>query len=182
MRAVLILTGAVLFSCAVGGQSFEVASIRVHQDPPEGTLRRVGISVSGSRVGATAVGVRGLIGFAYGLDIEGDLPKDIGSERYDVAARAGGDGELTRRIDPERRAGVPRMAARRRRKPLPAGVRVVRFERPRKAAPLSVAYAPAIVGCAAQYAGMVFELVASVACAASAIRCAAGAVTSSPVT
>lgn len=99
MRAFIVLTGIVQFSCVVSAQSppsFEVASIRPHQDPPEGTPRRVGISVSGSRVGATAVGVRGLIGFAYGLDIDGELPKDVESQRYDVAAQAGGDVALTR--------------------------------------------------------------------------------------
>jgi uncharacterized protein (TIGR03435 family) len=97
MRAFTILTGMVLLACAAGGQtapSFEVASIRVHQDPQEGNIRRRGFSVTGSRVGATAVEVRGLIGFAYGLEVE-DIPGDIASERYDVAAKASGEVALT---------------------------------------------------------------------------------------
>jgi uncharacterized protein (TIGR03435 family) len=70
--------------------SFEVASIRPHNTP----VTTVGISVSGSRVTVVAYGLLGLLMDAYKLEpyqIIGG-PKWMDSDRFDIAAKAEGDG------------------------------------------------------------------------------------------
>jgi len=88
----------VVASC-VSGQSFEVASIRPHVQSPSGAgTGRVGLSVSGSRLTVENLSLSGLITYAYDLkdyQVLG-LPGWAESDRYDVSAKAEGDGELTR--------------------------------------------------------------------------------------
>jgi uncharacterized protein (TIGR03435 family) len=71
------------------GQSFEVASIRLHQGP----VSMIGTTISGTRVTMTAYTVSNLITAAYGLEdyqVAGATGW-IGSDRYDIAARPAGE-------------------------------------------------------------------------------------------
>jgi uncharacterized protein (TIGR03435 family) len=76
------------------GQSFEVASIKLHQGP----VSMIGTAISGTRVTMTAYTVSNLIMDAYGLkdyQVAG-ATSWIGSDRYDIVARSAGDGTPTR--------------------------------------------------------------------------------------
>jgi uncharacterized protein (TIGR03435 family) len=90
-----------VLACSLRGQTpapaFEVASIRPHQDEP-GNIQRVGLSVTGSRLSAVNVGIQALIGFAYQGPHEelGGVPGNLEPARYDVQAKAPGDGPLSR--------------------------------------------------------------------------------------
>jgi uncharacterized protein (TIGR03435 family) len=85
-----------LFASAVFGQSFEVASVKLH----EGPMYRLGVSTSGQRLTADCANVRGLVMFAYGVknfQVIGTSPlltKD--EDRWDIVARADGDKAPTR--------------------------------------------------------------------------------------
>ncbi len=90
----------VLASCA-GGQSFEVASIRLHTTP----VRSIGINISGPRFTTEAVSLDNLITYAYDLQdyqVFGAPPwavSSVNSDRYDITAKAPGDGTLSTRIN-----------------------------------------------------------------------------------
>lgn len=92
-----------MFVPFVTGQSFEVASIRLHKTP----VTTVGISYSGPRFTAEAMSADNLITFAYDLkdyQVSG-VPswadsQNLGCDRYDVAAKAEGDETLKK--DPAR--------------------------------------------------------------------------------
>jgi uncharacterized protein (TIGR03435 family) len=87
-----------LASCA-WGQSFEVVSIRRHVTQ----IESVGVVVSGQRFTAEAISLDNLITYAYdmkkyqvvGLPSWGDS-NNSNCDRYDVAAKAEGDGTLSR--------------------------------------------------------------------------------------
>jgi bla regulator protein blaR1 len=87
----------VLASCA-GGQSFEVASIRLHTTP----VRSIGINISGPRFTTEAVSLDNLITYAYDLQdyqvagVPSWAVSSTNSDRYDIAAKAEGDGTLSR--------------------------------------------------------------------------------------
>ncbi len=92
---------AAMLVSALCGQSapapeFEVASVKVHADPP----RIMGVKTTGARLIADAETVRGLIMWAYNLknyQVEGPGPQSpVGDTFYDVVAKAGGDAEPTR--------------------------------------------------------------------------------------
>jgi uncharacterized protein (TIGR03435 family) len=86
-----------LTSCA-WGQSFEVASIRLHKAPVE----RIGSSISGSRLTMEAMSLDNLITYAYDLQDYQVFGAPVWavssqtSDRYDIAAKAEGDGVLSR--------------------------------------------------------------------------------------
>jgi uncharacterized protein (TIGR03435 family) len=74
------------------GRSFEVASVKVHPDPPHA----IGITVSGFRLEARAETVRGLVMWAYDLkNYQVVSPpavfESVGDTMYDIVARAEGD-------------------------------------------------------------------------------------------
>jgi uncharacterized protein (TIGR03435 family) len=92
VRATLMgLLASVMF-----GQSFEVASIKLH----EGPMYRIGITTSGPRLTADAANVQGLVVFAYnvkGFQVTGDAPLLKQAEaRWDIVAKAEGDSAPTR--------------------------------------------------------------------------------------
>lgn len=101
IRMIVCLGLIVLMSSAVCGQtaplSFEVASIRVHRDPP----RVIGISSSGPRLRADAEMLFGLLMYAYNLkNYEiADSPAFavVGDTYYDILAKAEGDDARTPR-------------------------------------------------------------------------------------
>jgi uncharacterized protein (TIGR03435 family) len=89
---------SILLAAGVWGQSaplaptFEVASIRVHPDPPH----MIGITTSGVRLEAQAEMVRGLIMWAYNLknyqvDSSPGAYSPVGDTMYDIVAKAEGD-------------------------------------------------------------------------------------------
>jgi len=85
-----------LLASVVFGQSFEVASIKLH----EGPMYRIGVKTSGQRLTADAANVRGLVMFAYDVknfQVAGDAPLLKQSEaRWDIVAKAEGDSAPTR--------------------------------------------------------------------------------------
>ncbi len=101
-RAITGAVGFVLLSSHLMGQpestsrSFEVASVKLHPDPPQ----IINISTSGPRFRAEAEFVRGLIMYAYDLK-NYQLPDSpayaaVGDTMYDIVAKAEGDGEPTK--------------------------------------------------------------------------------------
>ena len=83
------VTVSILFATAAWGQSFEVASIKVHPDPPHS----IGITTSGLRLEAQAERVRGLVMWAYDLkNYQVDSPpavySPVGDTMYDILAKA----------------------------------------------------------------------------------------------
>jgi uncharacterized protein (TIGR03435 family) len=93
-RTISALSLAVCLSPGVTAQSFEVASIRLHVEP----VRTVGISFSGPRAIVSAMSLANLIEYAYDLksyQISGG-PAWAASARWDIAAKAEGDGILVR--------------------------------------------------------------------------------------
>jgi len=94
VSALLVLT-----SCAFG-QFFEVASIRLHK----GQVQVVGTSVSGQRLNAEAMSLNNLITYAYDLKSYQVLgapswadSKNLDCDRYDVSAKAEGDGPINQK-------------------------------------------------------------------------------------
>jgi uncharacterized protein (TIGR03435 family) len=79
---------------ALRAQSFEVASVKVHPDPPH----IIGIKTSGPRFHADAETVGGLIMYAYNLqNYQLSLPKsDQNDVYYDIEAKAEGDATPTK--------------------------------------------------------------------------------------
>ncbi len=75
---------------------FEVASIKVHAEPPH----IIGVQTSGSRLTADAETLRGLVMWAYDLknwQVEGPpAPSPVGDTFYDIVAKAEGDTPPTR--------------------------------------------------------------------------------------
>jgi uncharacterized protein (TIGR03435 family) len=96
MKPILGLLVAVAgLAAAQGVASFEVASIKLH---PEPIAFSSDSQVHGSRVTATAITLIDLITNAYGVrydQISGG-PSWVKSERYDVAAKAEGEGTITK--------------------------------------------------------------------------------------
>jgi uncharacterized protein (TIGR03435 family) len=92
IRAALILP----LAATMFGQSFEVASIKVH----EGPMLRLGVSTSGQRLTADCANVRTLVMFAYNsknFQVTGAAPLVAQDEaRWDIVATAGGDARPTR--------------------------------------------------------------------------------------
>jgi uncharacterized protein (TIGR03435 family) len=75
-------------------QKFEVASIKLHQDP----VSAVGIDISGTRVTVSAMSVSNLVRYAYDLksyQVSGG-PNWTTSDRWDIGAKGEGDSALTR--------------------------------------------------------------------------------------
>src|SRR4051794_24870435 len=92
MRSAAIL--ALLISWFAFGQSFEVASIKLHVLP----VQSIGVSISGARVTVTAMSVTNLIEWAYDLksyQISAG-PGWTNDEHWDIAAKAGSEGILTK--------------------------------------------------------------------------------------
>ena len=87
----------VMTSCA-WGQSFEVASVRLHTEP----VRRIGSNLSGPRFTAEAFSLEGLITYAYDLEdyqvtgVPGWGVSRATPDRYDITAKAAGDATLSR--------------------------------------------------------------------------------------
>jgi uncharacterized protein (TIGR03435 family) len=93
-NTVLVLLGTGLIAQAQ--TEFEVASIRPHVDSPD-SRGMVGVKISGPRWTAVNNTLANLVAYAFDLR---DQPVTGGpgwasSERFDVAAKAPGDGELT---------------------------------------------------------------------------------------
>jgi len=92
---IVCLALMVLMSSAVSGQttplSFEVASIRVHREPP----RIIGVSISGPRLRADAEMLLGLVRYAYDLKnyqlADSPALATAGETMYDIVAKAEGD-------------------------------------------------------------------------------------------
>lgn len=92
----LILIGMML-APLVRGQSFEVASIRLHKTQ----IQVVGSKISGPRLIAEAMSADNLITYAYDVkdyQVSG-VPswadsQNLGCDRYDVTAKAEGDAPL----------------------------------------------------------------------------------------
>jgi len=92
----------VLMSSGAFGQpapsirTFDVASVKLHQGP----MRSIGISTCGLRLNADATNLRGLVMYAYNVrnyQVSGPAPLlTVGDNRYDIAAKAEGDGEPTK--------------------------------------------------------------------------------------
>jgi uncharacterized protein (TIGR03435 family) len=100
--------GVALSLAVACGQSFEVASIRLHP----GVVTMIGTDISGTRVTMTAYTVSNLITAAYGLEdyqVAGATGW-IGSDRYDIAARS--TGEATPSRDQTRQMLQPLLAER----------------------------------------------------------------------
>jgi uncharacterized protein (TIGR03435 family) len=79
---------------AATAPAFEVASIKLHVLP----VQTVGVSMSGPSVRASAMSLSNLVAYAYDLksyQIVGS-PSWADSDRYDIAAKADGEGTLTR--------------------------------------------------------------------------------------
>jgi len=94
MRTILVAILTVLISTGIAGQSFEVASIKLHVLPVES----VGMSTSGMRLTATAMSLTNLIVYAYDLQsyqVSGG-PGWMSSDRWDIAAKAPGEAALTK--------------------------------------------------------------------------------------
>jgi uncharacterized protein (TIGR03435 family) len=90
-----ILSVLFVLASALGGQSFEVASIRLHTAEP---VTRIGFSNSGPRFTAEAVTLTNFITYAYDIkdyQVSG-APDWAATDRYDIVAKAEGDGLLTR--------------------------------------------------------------------------------------
>lgn len=93
------MTIGMLFVC-LGGlgyaqASFEVASIKAHPGP---IMSAAGPMVRGSSLNGTAITLLDLISYAYGLrydQISGG-PNWLGSDHFDIVAKAAGEGPLTR--------------------------------------------------------------------------------------
>jgi uncharacterized protein (TIGR03435 family) len=84
-----LLLAAVLGLGSLSAQSFEVASIRLH----EGRAPHIGILPSGARLTVTSVSVRGMIMYAYNLqdyEVTGG-PAWAASEGWDITAKAEGE-------------------------------------------------------------------------------------------
>jgi uncharacterized protein (TIGR03435 family) len=92
IRATLIA----LFASAAFGQSFEVASVKVH----EGPMYRLGVTTAGQKLTADCANVRMLVTYAYDVknfQVAGATPLLTQDEvRWDVLAKAGGDAAPTR--------------------------------------------------------------------------------------
>jgi uncharacterized protein (TIGR03435 family) len=94
-----IVLALLVFASYLWGQSFEVASIRLHATP----VQRIGASVSGQRFAAEAMSLDNLITYAYevkryqllGVPSWADS-NDPNCLRYDVIAKAEGDQALSR--------------------------------------------------------------------------------------
>ena len=83
-----------LFAVALAQEHFDVASIKFHKEPIEFSADP---AIRGRRVVATASTLHDLITYAYGVrydQITGG-PSWAGSEHYDLAATAEGDGTLS---------------------------------------------------------------------------------------
>jgi len=93
MRIVYVASLAAWASCALLAQSFEVASIRLHTDQ----VRMVGLTTSGPRVTISAFSVSNLVEYAYDLKMYQVVggPDWATSDRYDIVAKAEGDGPVT---------------------------------------------------------------------------------------
>ena len=98
-RTLPIAALAVGLTCVASTASFEVASIKLLTTQPQS----VGISISGTRVTVSAMTVANLVGYAYGVEpyqiAEGHRGSNRGwlnNERWDIAARAGGDASLSK--------------------------------------------------------------------------------------
>jgi uncharacterized protein (TIGR03435 family) len=95
-----IVSALLVFTSFAFGQSFEVASIRLHKD----RVQTVGVSVSGQRLNAEAMSLDNLITYAYDLksyQVSG-VPgwadsKNLDCDRYDLSAKAEADGPLTQK-------------------------------------------------------------------------------------
>jgi uncharacterized protein (TIGR03435 family) len=93
-----ILSAVFLVTSCVWAQSFEVASIRLHKEP----VRRIGIDLSGPRFTAEAFSLDNLITYAFDLEdyqvtgVPGWGVSSTNSDRYDITAKAEGDGTLSR--------------------------------------------------------------------------------------
>lgn len=93
-----IISALIVLAACARGQGFEVASIRLHQPP----VQRVGASVSGPRFTAEAMSLDNLITYAYDLrdyQVAGSplwARASADADRYDIAAKVEGDGELSR--------------------------------------------------------------------------------------
>jgi uncharacterized protein (TIGR03435 family) len=89
------MTRTLLLLClahGLAGQSFEVASIKPHA----GMAMRIGTLISGNRMTFMAMSMENLISYAYelkGYQISG-APDWAKTERWDIAAKAEGDGVL----------------------------------------------------------------------------------------
>src|SRR5260221_14541287 len=92
-----IITALLVFTSCVWGQSFEVASIRLHKTQ----VLTVAVHVSGQRFTTEAMSLDNLVTYAYDLKryqvsgVPGWADSNrIDCDRYDIAAKAEGDGEL----------------------------------------------------------------------------------------
>ena len=90
---------AVILASFAWGQSFEVASIRLHKTPVQG----IGVTLSGPRFTAAAMSLDNLIVNAYSLQsyqVSGvpawGSSNHSDCDRYDINAKAEGDGTLLR--------------------------------------------------------------------------------------
>ena len=95
-----IVFALLVFTNCAFGQSFEVASIRLHKD----RVQVVGTSVSGQRLNAEAISLDNLITYAYDLKSYQVLgvpgwadSKHLDCDRYDLTAKAAADGPLTQK-------------------------------------------------------------------------------------
>lgn len=87
--ASVVLAGCLCGQSGPPGAMFEVASIRVHPDPPH----YIGITTSGVRLDARAETVRGLVIWAYNLKnyqltSASAVESSVGDTMYDIAAKA----------------------------------------------------------------------------------------------
>ena len=95
-----VISALLVFTCCALGQSFEVASIRLHKD----RVQAIGASVSGQRLNVEAMSLDNLITYAYDLKSYQVLgapswadSNNSNCDRYDVNAKAEGDGPITQK-------------------------------------------------------------------------------------